>query len=136
MTCTKHRDHPNLLDLLLAKTYRQLNLYLSTAPTFNATKTTQTLYSSSGLHLHKPFMYNSLNKGLAFYTNPLVFIILLSSPLSITSFYKHLWDWHIYQSSKNHVARSISEIREREGEWEREKQKWINFKNLFSLCAK
>ena len=33
--CTKHRDHPDLLDALSPRTYTQLSLRLSTAPNFN-----------------------------------------------------------------------------------------------------
>ena len=66
ITCIKHQDHPDLLDLLSPRTYRQLSLRLSSAPTFNTAETTQTLYSSGDLHPRKPFVRDSLIKGLAF----------------------------------------------------------------------
>ena len=64
-TCTKHRD-TDLQNSLSPRTFRQPSLRLSTATTFNTTDTTQTLYNNSDLHPCTPFVYDSLNKDLAF----------------------------------------------------------------------
>ena len=48
--CTKQyehlQDHPDLLDAMSPRTYKQLSLRHLTAPTFNAMETTLTLYSN------------------------------------------------------------------------------------------
>ena len=64
--CTKHRNYPDLLDVLSPRTYRQPSLRHSTAPTFSTTKSTQTPYCNSDSTPMHTFVYNPLNKNLIF----------------------------------------------------------------------
>ena len=90
----------HLLDSLLLRTYRQLNLRHSTAPTFNQQRLHRCYTSTAILHPCTPFEYDLLNKDLIFNLTYLSFSFA-SQPLLIRN---HLQVQHIYLSRNRYFT--------------------------------